>query len=239
LFVLLAVWSLASTAQDTAQDTTDVFVQVQTSQVKENYRENHFRFVYIDHEEKTPVAILHQRLEQLHKDAVESGNYLIVYLADEDEPIISFTNLTDPNPEGGRDKEDAFNYLIKQIYRTTHEVKASADLDSLKRLFGTDGIFPLFDEQDEQVTMNFKSVALDFYVGPHFWNLRCNEDLIAQLFVSLKMDKRLNTSSFPPTKLSFNVLKPRGVQLMYPSGMPFGRKDPGKINSKIIIKDFY
>ena len=238
LIAVFSFCSMTALAQETAEDSVVVLSDRNTHEYQQNFSEKHFRFVYIDHEDRTPVATLHERLEDLHNDALESGNFLIVYLADEDQPIVSFTNLIDPVPNGQRSSEEAFNNIVRQMYRTSHEVWASADLDSLKWLLGTDGVFPLFDEHGAEPKLNFKSVVLDFYVGSQFWNLRYNEDLLSQLFVSLKMGERLNTPTFPLTKLSFNVLKPRGVELLYQPGMPFGRKNLGKINEKIEIKNY-
>ena len=239
IIVLLSIWSVGMIAQDMVPDSLDTKVEESVEVATRDSSENHFRFVYIDHEPTTPVSTIHQRLEKLHDDAMESGSYLIIYLADEDQPLISFTNLSDPDPSGQRNEEEAYNDLIKQMYvQTAHEVRAFDDLDIIKGYLGTGGAFPLFVEQDGQTKLNYKSVVLDFYVGPHFWDLRGYEDLLAELFVSLKIDERLNTSEFPPTKLAFNVMKPRGVQLFYQKGMPFGRKNLGKINEKIEIKDY-
>ena len=239
LLTMLAMLNIVATAQEVESDSLFVIEQEQILRDSINFSENHFRFVYIDHEPTTPVAVIHQRLEKLHDDAIDSGSCLVVYLADEDQPLVSLTNLPDYDPLGQHGKEEAYSELIKQMYvQTAHEIRASADLNFLKRLFGAGGIFSLFSEQDTQSKLAFKSVTLDFYVGQHFWNLRCNEDLLAQLFVSMKLDERVNTIEFPPTKLSFNVLIPRGEQLRYPKGMPFGRKNLGGINEKIIIKEY-
>lgn len=236
-----------SYSQDEVQDSLKVIDVTEVSEktdtkataAQQDFLYSHFRLVYIDHEPTTPVTTIHQRLEKLYEDATESGSPLIIYLADEDQPIISFTNLKDPSPDRKRNNEEAYANLIKQMYiQPTHEVRANTDLDSLKGLIGPEGVYPLFNDQGGQSKMNFKSITLDFYIGPHFWNLRYNEDLIAQLFVNLKMDQRLNTKEFPPTKLAFNVLKPRGTQLYFPSGEPFGRKDLGGISKKIEIKEY-
>lgn len=244
LFLALMAVCCMSYSQNEIQDSLYVNEAAEAADAQEtiermDFQESHFRLVYIDHEPTTPVATIHQRLEKLYEDATESGSPLIIYLADEDQPVISFTNLKDPSPNRKRNGDEAFADLIKQMYiQPAHEVRAATDLDSLKGLIGPEGVYPLFSEQEGHAKMNFKSATLDFYVGPHFWNLRYNEDLIAQLFVNLKMDQRLNTKEFPPTKLSFNVLKPRGAQLYFPSGEPFGRKDLGGISKKIEIKEY-
>lgn len=237
MLVLLSVLTMAVTAQDYPDEL--LMDSIQSEKVEQNFKDNHFRLVYIDHEPTTPIAIIHQRLEKLHDDAIESGSLLIIYLADEDRPLISLTNFGDSALDERYYSEDAYDEVIEQMYiQTAHEVWASYDLNTLKSILGSDGIYPLFSEKDTISEMNFKSVILDFYVGSQFWNLRCNEELLAQLFVSLKIDEKLNTNAFPITKLAFNVLKPRGVQLMYPSRMPFGRKNLGGINEKIEIKEY-
>lgn len=198
-------------------------------------RERHFRLVYIDHEPTTPIIRIQQRLEKLREDAVESGSILVIYLADEQHPLLSFTNLKDPIPGESRDIEEAYSNLIRELQvQTSHELSAEADLETLKLYFGTGGIYPLF--QGNSATMNFKSISLDFYVGPDFWNMHCNEDLLANLYVSLRLNERL--SCIPPSILSFNVLKPRGSVLNHLKNMPFGSKNLENVNEKLKIEEY-
>ena len=135
---------MTALAQETAEDSVVVLPDGNAHEYRQNFSENHFRFVYIDHEPTTPVATIHQRLDKLHDDAIDSGSCLMVYLADEDQPLVSLTNMPDYAPQEHHGDDEAFSDLIKQMYvQTAHEVRASTDLDTLKWLFGTGGAYPL------------------------------------------------------------------------------------------------
>lgn len=188
-----------------------------------------FHFVYIDHEAPpaTPSAQLCTRIDKLRRDAAETGNPLIIYMANDEKPYLSFTNLTDPNPSLHRDSIEAFHDIIDVMQSVpSHEVDRETDLKNLTRLIGISGSYPLFDERGNEGTMRFKSVTIDFYIGPRFWRLKHNERLIGQLFTILNLSKYMNM--YPRKKLSFNVFKAGNVELEYPEGKPFG--DNGDIN---------
>ena len=190
-----------------------------------------FHFIYIDHEPQpaTPASQLCNRIKKLRDNAAETGNALIIYLANEDNPFISFTNLSDPVPSMQRDSLNAFYEIIDEIQNiASHEVNPIADMDSIKRLIGAGGCYPLFDEVEKADTMRYKSVTIDFYIGPRFWNLRHNDNIIAQLYVLLRMSKYMKI--YPRRRLSFNVYKAQGQELNYPKGMPFGMHNKDGIN---------
>ena len=127
---------------------------------------HHFRFVYIDHEPDTPVGLLCERLEKLHNDALEMGDKLIVYLANEDTPFVSFTNI-----ESFPDSLDIFYTIIDELQISTyHEVNPTIDNDSIKSLIGIEGRNPVFNENGPD-WIRYASVSLDFYIGKRFWAL--------------------------------------------------------------------
>lgn len=201
-----------------------------------------FRFIYIDHEPQpaTPASQLCNRIYKLQKDAAETGDPMIVYLSNDEAPIISFTNLADPDSALHRDKEDAFFHIIDEIQNiASHEVSATTDMEVIKSLIGAAGTYPLFDEVAGADTMRYKSITIDFYIGPRFWNLRHNDNIIAQLYAVLRLSKYMDL--YPRRRLSFNVYKAKGQELNYPEGKPFGyhNKDGINDNPKVrIIKEY-
>lgn len=199
----------------------------------ENYN---FHFVYIDHEPTTPIGELCRRISKLHNDAVETGDKVIIYLANEDQPIISFTNLKDPVDGLHRDSVGFFDFLIDELQSINYHEVYSTDLDTIKAFIGIDGKFPLFDEKSDDRQMNYKSVAIDFYIGKRFWALHYNENVIAQLFESLRIPYYMK--KYPVSQLSFNVFKPENDLLIYPEGQPFGLHDLGGINKTINIIEY-
>lgn len=202
-----------------------------------------FHLVYIDHEPSpaTPATQLCTRIMKMRTNAVESGNPLVVYLANDDTPMISFTNLADPDPQLHRDSVEAFYDIVDALQNIgSHEVNSNTDVETLKGLIGIDGHFPMFDETNiEDVKLRYKSVTIDFYIGPRFWNLRYNDNIIAQLYTILRLSKYMK--KFPRKSLSFNVYKAQGQTLKYPEGQPFGihNKDGINDNPKVnVIKEY-
>ena len=188
-----------------------------------------FHFVYIDHEPQpaTPATQLCTRINKLRTNAAETGNALIVYLANEDTPLLSFTNVADPDGAQQRDSLEAFYEIIDASQSVpSHEVNSVSDVDSIKKLIGPSGAFPLFDEASGE--MRYKSVTIDFYVGPRFWNLRHNDNIIAQLYVILRLKDLMK--KYQRKQLSFNVYKAQGQVLNYPEGKPFGLHNKDGIN---------
>ena len=178
------------------------------------------------------------RLVKMHNDAVETGDKIIVYLANGNEPFISFTNLKDPVAGMRRDSVSAFYDIIDELQSVVyHEVSITADDDRIKGLLAVDGQFPVFREKKGgKKELCFKSVSFNFYVGSHFWALRGNEEIIAETFVSLDIPAYMDLYNF--SRLSFNVLVPEGEKLTHPEGMPFGQHNKGGINQKVRVKEY-
>ena len=116
---------------------------------------HHFHFIYIDHEPDTPIGLLCKRVEKLHNDVLETGDKLIVYLSNEESPLISYTNI-----ENKKDSISTFYKIIDELQGSTyHEVNSSIDNDSIKSLIGIDGLIPIFKEGDSDL-MQYASVSL-------------------------------------------------------------------------------
>ena len=210
-------------------------VSAETPVVVTESKPTNFHFVYIDHEPTTPIDVLCKRLKTYRNNALETGDALIIYMANEEQPLVSFTNLSETDTLH-RDSEDNYYNIIDELQETSyHEVSASNDLKYIKRLIAVDGLFPLFDDSDEE-QMLYKSVAIDFYIGRRFWALHYNEDVIAQLYVSLQLKKFMD--KYPFTKLSFNVFKPKGEELNTINSQLFGSHDIEGISQKIRILEY-
>lgn len=183
-------------------------------------------FVYIDHEPSTPVNQLCQRIRTLRDDAIEVEDALIVYLSDGRQSLLSFTNLED-KMGNNRDQNEAFVSIIAALQdANSHEVNAQDDRKNILRLFED------YNFVDDEGRFIFSSVTMDFYIGPEYWALGNNEKVISHLFVVL------DAASFPKDKLTFNVFKPKGPNLNYPEGMPFGDNNIDGINQKLSIFEY-
>ncbi len=183
-------------------------------------------FVYIDHEVTTPVTELCEKIQQLHDDATEVDDALIVYLSDGKTSIVSFTNLSD-NAGKGRDTENAFLEVIAALEdANSHDVVATEDVRNIQNLFAEYN----FINSDGQITYN--SVIFDFYVGGSFWNLGNNEKVISHLYESFSM------FNMPRGQFSLNIYKPKREHLQYPDGKPFGDNNVDGINERIRILEY-
>lgn len=199
-----------------------------------------FHLVYIDHEPYPATSpSLCSRLARLRRDAAETSNILIVYLANEDEPLLSFTNIADPDPSLHRDSLAAFNEIIDAIQDIpSHEPNATTDVSLLKELIGIAGTYPIINEIGNEGTLRYNSVTIDFYIGPRFWNLRYNDNIIAQLYSILRLSKYMK--QYPRKNLQFNVYYASGQTLKHPEGKPFGihNKDGINDNPKVQPKEY-
>lgn len=192
----------------------------------QDYSKMNLHFVYIDHETSTPVNQLCKRIRTLRDDAIEVEDALVIYLSDGRQSLMSFTNLKDFNDEN-RDTNEAFVNIIAALQdANSHDVIAREDRKNILKLFDD------YNFIDEQGHFLFNSVTMDFYIGPDFWNLGNHEKVIAHLFVDF------DVSSFAKTKLAINIFKPKGVDLKYPEGMPFGENNIEGINQKLSIFEY-
>lgn len=192
----------------------------------QDYSKMNLHFVYIDHEPATPVNQLCQRIRTLRDDAIEVEDALIVYLSDGRQSLLSFTNLEDKMGKN-RDQNEAFVSIIAALQdANSHDVNAQDDRKNILRLFED------YNFVDDEGRFIFSSVTMDFYIGPEYWALGNNEKVISHLFVVF------DAASFPKDKLTFNVFKPKGQNLNYPEGMPFGDNNIDGINQKLSIFEY-
>ena len=207
----------------------------------QNNQEKRLQFVYIDHEVTTPVNILNQRMTQRFYDVGEfpDREALILYLSNGRKSPVAFVNLKEYLNDAQlerftvsglpRDTEAAFKEVLEAMNKAnSHTVDARMDVDNIL------DIIDKLQVLDENGKLNFKTLRFDFYVGPNFWLLRNNEKIIARLYSVLQQG--LNDAD--KGKISFNVLKPAGVQLDIIEGKPFGAANLDEINDKLRIMEY-
>jgi|GEM_PF-1203945 len=178
-------------------------------------------FVYIAHETTTPVNVLCDRLRELHDDAEDVDDILIIYLSDGPSSTLSFTGLKDPQ-DLGRDTYEYFESVIGELQdANSHNVVARVDVDNILQLFAT------YDFVDNDHRIRYNSVTFDFYAGANFWALNNNENVISHLYTAFDM------KSLPRDKFTLNIFTPRGELLGFEDGKPFGDNNVEGINQNV------
>lgn len=181
-------------------------------------------FIYVDHEVTTPVNKLCNDLKELRDDAIEQETSLVIYLSNDIHPMVSFTNLPDINNEYSGD--DVFNDIIGALQEShAHDVNSQTDLNLIMKILDD---IALVDDNNQ---LGYREATLEFYVGPTFWNLNNNENLLGRLYFAMEFDELTKGN------LYFNVKAPKGVSLTYYDGMPYGIKNVNGIN-KCRIAEF-
>ena len=189
----------------------------------QDYSKTNLHVIYIDHETSTPVARLSERLREQRNDAIEVDDAFIVYMADGSKPLVSLVNLPDTK---GRDKEEAMYAIFDALQNVnSHNIIESEDRRLLLELFDE------FNFVDDNEKIRFNNVTIDFYIGPSFWALGY-EKIISHLYVALEIAK------FPKERFSFNIFKPKGVELGYSDEKPFGVGNLDGINQELKIFEY-
>lgn len=188
------------------------------------------QFVYIDHEVTTPTNKLCQQLKSLRDDANETKDVLIIYLStgisEQNYGMVSLTNVEDPNSEENS-TEEAFNNIIAALQNTNyHSVDPKKDVANILRIFDWCNFL------NDQRQLTFSNVTMDFYVSSNFWLLGYEHSIISHLYTDFDVE------SLPKASFSFNVFKPRDVELKHKEGTPFGTNNLQNINNNIRIKSF-
>ena len=209
--------------------------------VAQNNKERRLQFVYIDHEVTTPTDVLNERMTQRFYDVGEFPDHeaLILYLSNGRRSPVAFVNLKEYATESQlrnltlsglpRDTEDAFKGVLETMNNAnSHDVDPLIDIGNILNLFEQLNVF------DENGTLNFKTLKLDFYIGPKFWLLRNNEKVIARLYALFQQ----GLPDADKEKISFNIFKPQGTKLDYVEGKPFGETNLNGINEKLQIMEY-
>lgn len=178
---------------------------------------NRLNFIYIDHETTTPVNKLCKSLKDLRDNAIETGSGLIVYLANNFEPIVSAVNV--PNVDEGYLGDEAFDFVIAGLQEeNSHDVDAKTDLRKILALCDQCGL------NDKNMKLGYRSVTFDFYVGKSFWEIHNEVSLLSYLYFALDIP------ALQEAEVYFNIYKPTEDVLNFPENIPFGEKNIDNIN---------
>lgn len=178
-------------------------------------------FIYIDHEETTPIESLREKLKMIRTNNTASNDALIVYLSNENSPKIYCQNLD------GFDTDitspEAFDKIITDITESiSSSINVSVDVNLILDLLSTCG----FAKSPED--LGFDNITMDFYVGPELWQLGYNKSFVARLYFALEIPK------LDQAKVKFNIFKPKGMKKVYEEGNAFGYLNVENLNNKIL-----
>lgn len=140
------------------------------------------KFIYIAHDENTPIQSLIPRLKELvEQDATFMPEQLavILYLPNGfEDPVIIRVNT------GVNDNPGDFPKLIDELQnKLAHDVMPEIDREQIVQLLDD---IPLLKENG---TPRFMAVDWDYYVNSTFWTLNHNESVIASLYWILDMEQ--------------------------------------------------
>lgn len=207
----------------------------------QNNQEKRLHFVYIDHEVTTPTKEVNARMTQRFYDVGEfpDREALVIYLSNGRRSPVAFVNLKEYASDvqlsrlttsgEKRDTEEAFKGVLETMNNAnSHSVEARVDVENILDIFEGLKVF------DENGKLNFKSLRIDFYVGPNFWLLRNNEKVISRLYALLQQGLQDEDKK----KITFSVFKPANVKIDYPEGKPFGDTNLNGINEKLQLLEY-
>lgn len=152
-----------------------------------NKAEVPFRFIYIAHDDEVvdePGALI-ETLNQIKENISYSDGFPCIYYLSNGmridnpdslagKPIIVKQNLPNEN------EDDFVDILLKELQeKVAHEVDAGTDIDNILKLLEDDDVF------DNYGNLLYESATFDFFVNQTFWNLKCNDFVIANLYFIL------------------------------------------------------
>lgn len=135
-------------------------------------------FIYVAHDENTPVQTLVSRLKDIYTDALNypEERAAIFYLPNGAYPIVVQMNT-------GNDNRAAFGELIDELQsKRSHDVDRDTDLTRIQSIFAENDIL------NSDGTPRYHSVDWTYYVNSTFWNLGNHEYIIASLFWIMEME---------------------------------------------------
>lgn len=163
-------------------------------------------FIYIHHTTDTPVQDLCKRLNSDFKDAKRFDKPLIIYLANAEKPYVATVGIN------GADQKEFDNIISELQERRYHPVDPSADVHNIIDLFNDDD-FLLSDGRPK-----YGSMTWQFYINQEFWTSGYNEQIIANLYYCLDLDR------LPDEYLHLMLYYSGEPAFEYDAQMPFGRK---------------
>ena len=172
--------------------------------------EQDFSFIYIAHDENTPVQYLIERLQMAYSDAINYPDEIAVvfYLPNGDAPLCVEVNTKSDN------RAD-FDKIVDELQtKRSHNIEPKTDRQRVQDIFNANDII------DDGGNPLYKSVTLTYYVNSTFWSLQNNEYVIASLFFVMDMEPMIQSGY-----LKVNVLYSGEYDLLpYDKELPFGSK---------------
>ncbi len=140
-------------------------------------------FVYVAHDENTPVQVLIGRLKDTYNDALNypEERAAIFYLPNGEFPVVVRVNTANDNRE-------AFGELINEL-----QTKRSHDIDRYTDMTRIQSILEENDIVDDYGKPRFRSVEWLYYINSTFWNLGNHEYIIASLFWIFDMEQLIKS----------------------------------------------
>ncbi len=134
-----------------------------------------FWFLYVDHEPGMGTHLL-DKIKEVHKEALQNGRELIVYLASNRSPI-----LYRANHENATEDDEEFNKLFMAINESvSHTVKPDVDRKQLLQMFAE----ILYGKEQDK----FDRLKITFLVGEEFMK-GYHTDFFAHICAILKQDQ--------------------------------------------------
>lgn len=184
-------------------------------------------FVYVANESTTPKASLCQHLQRLRNEAIELEQGLVVYLANNETPYISMTNVSDDENKYSGDEK--FNQIIDLIQdRISQDISLGNDSERILDLMNYCKMFNIDGK------LNCNSLTVDFFIGSSFWAIGGHKRIISRLYFALDISQMLKMGE----NISFEVYKGSEDSLLYQEGQPFGVMNAGGINDVVGVMDF-
>lgn len=189
------------------------------AQTKYDPSQQTLKFIYIAHDENTPVQSLIPRLKELvENDATFMPEQLavILYLPNGvEEPLIVRVNT------GVNDNPGDFPRLIDELQnKLTHDAMPEIDREQIVQIFED---IPLLNDNG---TPRFMAIDWDYYVNSTFWTLNHNESVIASLYWIMDMEQ-LTKDNYLNVNIYYGE---QSDKLPINEELPFGEK---KLNASM------
>jgi len=210
--VLLTTLLFCTTSRVFAQNESEIQSKDQQS----------FYFIYVAPDRAVNIDVLRKELSA-PISRISNNNYpAIFYLANGREPVIVEFNLG-KNNQG--DYETKFDYWL--INNKSWQIDAQYDCSRIQE------IFRKYNFVDNNGNLVYNNTEIVFHVSKSFWEQRCNEVIIGELFFELNAVQYVDNPSF-----KFNVFMycPRSQDPVDIKNV-FGELNPDGINQKVVIQN--
>lgn len=180
----------------------------------QDYYDTHgqdLEFVYIAHDEHTPVSTIIETIQMLYEDAQNwpDTRAVIFYMPNGTRPKIIEVNT--PN-----DNQQDFYLLLDELQtKRSHDVRPDVDVEKITEIINNTDII------DENGQPLYRSVTWNYYINSTFWLLKNNEYVIAALYWVLDMQPLVESGY-----LRINIFHSKQYDdVNFNHELPFGSKN--------------